>query len=257
MAGCLPSTTYCRLVITYRSLFHQTPPCALHDPAGGVEVDAGTGRLGKSGFVDLGNIGRGVPGGNDRGSADVLGLLGRHRVEPELEHRVFVREVGEQQVGLIRQLPFGFGQDRLTPMPKGILAGPDRSDDFQAGIVTPGMNPDQPAARSQRPSQRNQHVSNLAFDRRLGPVGLRGDHQVVLEPDLTARLGDEGLEQKPAVGPVQHQHCRVDVQGVAGDRAGTNLPVQGQLSVQTLDLLGEVIGRGSLEGDFAPNGSLR
>ncbi len=74
-----------------------------------------------------------------------------------------VRQVEEREAGVVFELTCRLGQDRLTPMRERVLVGPDRSNDFETGIITPGMHPYQAAARCQGPSQRDQDVYEPCF----------------------------------------------------------------------------------------------
>src|ERR1700720_3177986 len=129
------------------------------------------------------------------------------------------------------ELDLGCPQQLMTIGPERVLARPDLSDDFEPGIISMGMDDDQPATRRQSPRQRRQYPLCLELDWSAGPVWLRGNDEVVIG-DCRAAPRPHLVEQKFVVVAVNNEHDRPVIDRVAAPRADARAPMFGEKRLQ-------------------------
>ena len=118
------------------------------------------------------------------------------------------------------------------------------------------MDADQPAAGPQRSHQRRHHLRCLEFDAGPRPVGLRGDHQVVIGHH-PPRPRHDRIEQERVILAPQRQDDGPRIDRVAGGRADPGAPVLGQEPFELADLLGKAVRGIARQRDILPDQALR
>ena len=98
-------------------------------------------------------------------------------------------------------------QDLMAIMDERIVVGPDPPNDFHARIVAVRMDGDEPAAGTERLSERPDHALGLELERSAGAIRLRGDDQIVIG-DGAAGFGDDWVEQEAVVLAIDDEHNR-------------------------------------------------
>ena len=180
----------------------------LQHPVGGFEVAAVANDLRQPDVLDLRDIDRGVPGGEQRRGPDRAAHLVRQRVHVIAEDRA--RIGGRIEIVVARgraELVLDLAQDRIAVGLERIVAGPDLIDDLDPRILAMRMDADQPPAGPQRADQRRHHLRGLEFDAGARPIRLRGNDQIVVGHHA-ARPRHDRIEQEGMVLAPQGQDDR-------------------------------------------------
>ena len=112
-----------------------------------------------------------------------------------------------------------------------------------------------PPGRSERTSGRH-HLRGLEFDAGARPIGLRGDHQIIIGHH-PARPRHDRIEQEGMILAPQGQDDGPRIDRIAGGRTDSRPPVLGQKSFELADLLGKAVRGIARQRDILPDQALR
>src|SRR6185437_16368043 len=174
--------------------------------------------------LDLIDVDRRVPGGEQRRGADAVADLRGERVHLVAEDRLVVGWRDEREIACIATELRLEGREQLMPVDlERVLSRPESLNDLEGGIASAGLNREQAPAGSQAANERREDLLGLELRHHARAPRLGGDDQIVALEDAP-RLRNHRVEQEFVVFAVDDEHRRPEEHGIARLRARARLP---------------------------------
>src|SRR5215469_16068563 len=130
--------------------------------------------------LDLVDVDRRVPGGEQRRGADAIADLRGQRVHLVAEDRLIIRGRDKREVACIAtELRLECREQLVSIDLERVLSRPKFLNDLEGGVATAGLDREQAPAGSEAANERREDLLGLEFRRHARAPGLRGDDQVV------------------------------------------------------------------------------